>query len=300
MRRRDLLCLGALAAIGGQFSATNVALAQTAAAGADLNISPKRVVFSPDSRSATVYVFNRGGAPATYNIALTDRVMTPDGQVRAVTDPELKASSAETIAKLQSAQPLLTYTPRRVTLQPGQSQVIRIRAQRPDDGKIPEYHTHLTVTTVPPESAGETAEQAATAPPGQVVAQITTLFSISIAVIVRQGPVDVQGGIDKVAYATRPAPDGKGAQIGVISADILRKGANSIYGDVEVRQAGAGKSTAPLGAVRGIGVYTEVDHRAVQVALSKAVASGQKLEIVLKDDDTKPGQVLATALFTVP
>jgi len=274
--------------------------AAQAQSGADLNISPKRVVFSPDMRSATVYVFNRGGEPATYNISLTDRVMTPDGQVRAVTDPDVTSGAADVVARFQSAQPLLTFTPRRVTLLPGQSQVVRIRALRPADSATPEYHTHLTVTTVPPESAGVTAEEAANAAPGAVVARMNTLFSISIAVIVRQGPVAVQAGLDRASYALRAAAEPNGAPTPVISVDMLRKGPNSIYGDVEVRDAKAAKSSPPLGAVRGVAVYAEVDRRSVAIPLSKTPAAGQVLEITLKDDDAKPGAALATTAITVP
>lgn len=298
MTRRQLLCSGfglTLAVLG----AAAPAAAQTSG-GADLNISPKRVVFSPDMRAATIYVFNRGGEAATYNISLTDRVMTPDGQVRAVTDPEVMASAADVVAKLPSAQPMLTFTPRRVTLQPGQSQVVRLRALRAPEMPLPEYHTHLTVTTVPPESAGETAEEAANAAPGRVVAKINTLFSISIAVIVRQGEVDVQGGLDGASYSLRSAQTPDGQRTALLSVDLLRKGANSLYGDVEVRDAKAAKSSPPLGAIRGVGVYTEVDRRKVQIPLAKIPPSGTALVITLKDDDTKPGTVLATATLTVP
>jgi P pilus assembly chaperone PapD len=298
MKRRRLLFSGfvlVLATLGA-----GAPVAAQSSGGADLNISPKRVVFSPGMRAATIYVFNRGGDAATYNISLTDRVMTPDGQVRAVTEPGVMATAADVIAKLPSAQPMLTFTPRRVTLQPGQSQVVRLRALRGPEMTLPEYHTHLTVTTVPPESAGETVEEAANAAPGRVVAKINTLFSISIAVIVRQGPVDVQGGLDGASYSLRPAQTPDGRRTAVLSVDLLRKGANSLYGDVEVRDAKAAKSAPPLGAIRGVGVYTEVERRNVQIPLAKIPPSGTPLVITLRDDDTKPGTVLATATLSVP
>src|SRR5258708_6369659 len=58
--------------------------AQAQAAGGDINISPKRVVFDAAGHGATVYVFNRGTAPATYSISVIDRVMTPEGAILAV------------------------------------------------------------------------------------------------------------------------------------------------------------------------------------------------------------------------
>src|SRR5712692_8715784 len=82
---------------------------------ADLNISPKRLVLDASTRTATVYVFNRGTAPATYSIELADRYMLPDGQILAVS--QVAADGDRAVAgKVASALPLLTFTPRRVTL----------------------------------------------------------------------------------------------------------------------------------------------------------------------------------------
>src|SRR6185437_1650305 len=51
------------------------------ASGANLNISPKRITFDRNHRSATVYLFNQGSGPGTFDISLVDRVMLPDGQI---------------------------------------------------------------------------------------------------------------------------------------------------------------------------------------------------------------------------
>ena len=271
-------------------------------AAADLNVSPKRVVLGADARAAAIYVFNRGDAPASYSIGLVDRAMTPDGQIRALNDPTLQKDAPNTAARLKSAQALLTYTPRRVTLAPGESQIVRLRVNRPTDLAPGEYHTHLTVTALPPEDSGLTAEQAAGPAATQVITKINTLFSISIAVIVRNGPADVQGGIDSMTYAVGPSTDPKtpGARQAVLSLDLVRKGASSLYGDVEVRPAKAPKSAPALGLVRGVGVYGEIDRRTVQVALAQIPKSGDRLDITFRDDDTKPGQALATATFIAP
>jgi P pilus assembly chaperone PapD len=289
------LCLAPAIAALATFLPAAQALAQT---GPDLNVSPKRIVFSPDLRTATVNVFNRGDAPATYTIGLIDRVMTPDGQIRAVDDPDLKTADPSAITKMASAKEMITFTPRRVTLRPGQSQVIRLRVDRPADLKGLEYHTHLTITALPPDTAGETAEEAA-AGANALVTKIATQFSIAIAVIVRNGAANVAGGLENVKYSVRPAAADAPA-VGALSMDLLRKGPNSLYGDVEVRDSKAARNAPPIGLVRGIGVYNEVDHRSIDVVLTKIPARGDRLEIVFKDDDSKPGAVLASTAFTVP
>jgi P pilus assembly chaperone PapD len=263
--------------------------------GADLNVSPRRITFEGGSRADDVIVFNSGAQAATYNVELADRVMTPDGGIVAVADAPKSQEAAEAIARLKSAKPLVTFTPRRVTLGPGESQTIRLRVLRPADLAPGEYRTHLTVTATPPEDTGLTAEQAA-APPadGALAVRLTALFSVAIPVIVRQGPNDTAAGLGAMRYAAddpaKPA----------LNVEVQRKGQDSLYVDLEVRDSKQGRSGPPLGTLRGFAVYAEVDRRAVNVPLSRKVVSGDRLEVVLKDADKPGGRTLATGSFVAP
>ena len=268
------LALLSLTAAGG-------AVAQV---GADLNISPRRVTFDERERAASVYVFNQGDAPATYTVELVDRVMQSDGQIVAEADlttpSPLGASAAD----------FIQYTPRRVTLQPRESQVIRLRVRPPATGAAQEYRTHLTVTALPPEDSGFTAAQAAQAGTDEVALQVVALFSVSIPLILREGDTDARAGIDAV---TRLAPL-EGAPHGAIQLDLIRLGANSVYGDVQI-YAGQGAAERLVTAVRGVAVYPEIDRRTVIAPLNEALPAGEPLRIVYVDDDTQPGSTLATA-----
>src|SRR4029077_9354159 len=82
-----------------------------AAGAGDINVSPKRIVFDAAGHSATVYLFNRGDGPATYSIAVIDRVMIPDGQILAVDDAKKDPSDAAYAAKLTSARDFIQFTP---------------------------------------------------------------------------------------------------------------------------------------------------------------------------------------------
>ncbi|ONQ41059.1 hypothetical protein, partial [Burkholderia cenocepacia] len=85
-----------------------------------------------------------------------------------------------------------------------------------------------------------------------------------------------------------------------LAVDVLRRGADSIYVDLEVRDSRQGRSGPPVGAMRGFAVYTELDRRTVLVPLSRKLASGDRLELVLKDADGPEGHVLATGSFVAP
>lgn len=262
-----------------------LAVPAMAQVGADLNISPRRVTFSESERAATVYVFNQGDTAATYTVELVDRVMQPDGQIVAQADAPDAPHSA-------SAQPFIQYTPRRVVLEPKQSQVIRVRVRPPAADAPGEYRTHLTVTALPPEDTGFTAAQAAAADPNGVALQVTALFSVSIPLIVREGAVDARAAIENVSRL--PVTDG--AANGALQLDLVRLGANSVYGDVEIH-AGHGSTDRVVGLVRGVAVYPEIERRTLIAPLAEAVAAGEALRIVYRDDDAHAGVELATALF---
>jgi P pilus assembly chaperone PapD len=254
----------------------------TTPTGADLNISPRRVTFDDTERSASVYVFNQGDAPATYTVELVDRVMSADGQIRAVAD-------APDAPRSPSAMDFIQYTPRRVTLQPKESQVIRIRMRPPGGAAAGEYRTHLTVTALPPETSGFTAAQAAEANPDSVALQITALFSVSIPLIIREGAVDARAGIENAILMTPTETTPNGA----VTLDLVRLGANSVYGDVEIH-AGTGSADHVVGLVRGIAVYPEIGRRTVVAPLALPLTPGEPVRVVYIDDDTKVGSVLAT------
>jgi len=302
MFSRRLLGLAAISMIAATAAgAPSLARAQV---GADLSISPRRVTFDEAGRSATVYIFNRGSQAATYSLSLVDRVMTPDGQIRTVAESASAPEGATASARLKSAAALLTFAPRRVTLRPGESQTVRIRVLRPADLAVGEYRTHLTVTDMPPETAGLTAEEAAAPGAGELAVRIVALFSVSIPVIVRQGPADVQAGIDAVQFAVKDSPTASGAaaskQTAFLTIDLVRQGASSLFGDIEIRAVKAGKPGEVVGGAKGVAVYGEIDRRTLALPLTRIPARGETLSIVFRDDDTRAGTPLATADFTIP
>lgn len=263
--------------------------------GANLNITPKRVTFDPQRRTASVYIFNQGTAAATFDIAMVDRAMLPDGQIVAVADTAERPEAKAVADKVASAKDMLLVSPRRATLAPGQGQTIRLRvASMPQDAKG-EYRTHLTVTTIPPPSVGTTAEDVAGGAGNELRFQITSVFGLSIPAIVRVSEPDVRAAIENahIEYVDLSS-DGRSdpKRTPVMAFDLVRVGANSLFGNVEVRAAG--KRGDPIGVARGVGVYTEIDRRSMRVPLTRAPAAGEKLEVTFTDDDTSPGKLLAT------
>lgn len=280
------------------------AVAQTApppsvpaeASSVNLNITPKRLILGRGTRTGSIYVFNQGNVAATFDIAFVERIMLPNGEIRAVAEAGAEPALAPIVRKLRSAQPFVAVAPRRVVLAPGKGQTIRIRATQPADAEA-EYRTHLTVTSLPPRDAGLSADQVGASTGNQLSFRITSAFGISIPVFLRGAPADAKGALANIGLSYADvSPNGATAPIrtAVLSMDIQRLGASSLYGNVEVR---SGRGGAPLGVARGVGVYPEVDSRQLSIPLTRAPRQGEALEIIYTDDESAPGRVIAKTAF---
>jgi hypothetical protein len=260
--------------------------------GANLNIAPKRLVLDRSRRSGTIYIYNQGDAVGIFDILLVDRVMLPDGSIVPVTDAAIKPGVQASVDQLKSSRDFLQVSPRRVTLAPRQGQTVRLRLS-PSAPTGGEYRTHLTITSIPPREAGTTAESVAAAATGQFRFQISTLFGLSIPIVARLGDIDVRASIENVHVEEVPAAPGalSPRPTAVLTFDLIRQGASSLYGNVEVRVAG--RRGDLIGLAKGVGVYPEIARRSVRLALIRPPAPGEKLEITFTDDDTSPGKVLA-------
>jgi hypothetical protein len=161
--------------------------------------------------------------------------------------------------------------------------------------------SHLTIATIPPRESGTTAEAAsASVAPGELRFSISALFGLSIPAIVRLGPPDVRAGLENagISYRQADAPQGAaGPRSPVLDLDLVRLGANSLFGIVEVRLQGQPRTEPSLGLARGVGVYTEIERRSMHIALSRAPAPGEHLVVTFTDDDTSPGKLLATLVL---
>jgi len=265
--------------------------AANTASSPDVNLTPRRVVFGPSDRGVKeITVFNRTNKTATYTIVLIDQAMTPDGALV----PIDKAPEAEK-ARLKSATSYIRYSPRQVTLGPQEAQTVRVQIRPPSGAAPAEYRTHFSVTAVPPPDAGlDIADAAGTVENKQLSVRLTPVYGIMIPIIVRTGELPAQASISDVKLVNQ---DGKKS----IQFEVNRQGERSLYGGVEVFLLGQGEPKKAA-AVRGVGVYGEIDARKVTLPLdpkAPAIGPGSRVKIVYTDDEMKPGTVLAETEATI-
>jgi len=225
----------------------------------DLLVTPTRVVFEGNKQKEELNLVNVGKDTATYSISFVQRNMKEDG-------------SFETIEKPDSGQmfadPYLRIFPRKVTLAPGEAQVIALQYRRKTDMLAGEYRSHLYFRSEKnylPLGA-KNADKDTTL----LSVQLIPVFGISIPVIIRSGPVNVSAALSDLQL------DIKQATIQSLKLTIHRTGNISIYGNLKVEYIPAQGKPQEIGVVKGVGVYTNINKRNISIPLN--ISPGMNLK----------------------
>lgn len=243
-------------------------------------ISPTRVVLDAGGRGASVTLYNSGGAPVTYRIDEVELGLDDEGNYRTLAEGEPAP---------WAATPYLRYSPRQVTLQPGERQSVRIVARAPRDLPEGELRSHLSISSIPlvapvadtparPSSDGEGERT--------VAVKVGLDYRITIPVLLRTGQ---PAGGSAIAEAT-PDPDPASPALLVT---LARTGARSDYGVLRAFDAAG----AEIGLLRGVAVLPPGRTRKVRLPL-QGDRPAVRLTYAEEDAGARKGAVLAE--YTLP
>jgi P pilus assembly chaperone PapD len=240
---------------------TLVSVSQVHAVG-DLLVAPTRIIFERQTRSADITLNNIGATPATYRISLEFKRMSADGQLVEIKEPN-------ELEKL--TQSMIRYAPRKIQLAPNQPQQIRLSIRKPENLPDGEYRVHMLFRAVPEEGI----EQIATPDTTQGISiQLRPIYGISIPIFIRQGSLEATAAIKNVKQTV---VDGQT----MLAVNIGRDGKKSVYGAVKVLQSGAKQ---PVGYVRGVAVYPEVNERTILVPIDPKIKGKVSVQYIMGGD----------------
>ncbi len=215
----------------------------------DLLVSPARVILDAKTRSMELILSNRGGASGTYRIRLAQMVMTADGGIENA--PAAPAGSTDPTE-------LVRFAPHQVTLEPGQTQVLRVMARKPADLADGEYRVHMIFQAVPPDLAGTTE------PPKEkakgVSIRLVAIMNLGIPIIIRQGELVVKTGLADLQLRHEQTQD-------VLSFRLTRTGNASTYGNLKATFHPKDGKSITLGEMVGVAVYPPLEARNVKMPL---------------------------------
>ena len=254
---------------------------------ADLMLHPTRIVFEKNARAAQVELINDSKEPATYRITLVNRRMTDDGQFEAADS----ARPGELVA-----EPMLRYSPRQITLEPGTAQTVRLMLRKPALLADGEYRSHLHFEKLAVAEGSTSIESHAKRSDIGVV--LRALVGASIPVIVRHGATDATVTLSQLALH----PGAAGAAPSA-SLRFERAGNRSVYGDLEVSFTPQGGKPQVLASAGGVAVYSpNLLRRAslpLQVPAGMALARGT-LTATFRHRADAGGGVLAQTSLPLP
>ncbi len=285
MLRRTILISGALLSFAG-------ALCAQAAAG-NLLVSPARVVLEGRARSEELILGNTGTETAVYRIRLVHMAMTEEGGIKEIPD----GSDGMTPDMQNGVDPaqLIRYSPHQVTLEPGQSQVLRVMLRKPAQLADGEYRIHMLFQAVPNELAGGKGPIPAPTTKG-ISIRLTPVIGMSIPIIIRNGQASADAGFANLAL------EHQGERF-FLTADLTRSGNASLYGDLKVDFIPAkGLANPAMGMQGGLAVYPPLAKRKIRIPLEVPKDfpgfSGGRLH--LRFQAPNGGKIMAEADLRVP
>lgn len=253
-----------------------------------LFVAPTRVVFEKGEQKASLFVSNKGDAKGVYNISVNNRRMTEDGRMEVVTEKHDGELFADDIVRI---------SPRRVTLDAGESQTVRVMVRQ--SNKLPdgEYRSHITFSLVAdsPEVPVEVLKKEQEVEDDTLVIAMKVGFGLTIPVIVRKGELDVTANMSGLSLVhDTNAQDGGQKKV---QFTINREGSKSTYGDIEIAHIDANGAEHVLKTLGGLAVYFPNMRRSFSfpVAFPDGVNAQQgKIRVTYKAKKEEGGEIIAS------
>ena len=227
----------------------------TVPAAGSLVVTPTRVEFSDRTRTEQVIILNTGTETASYRATFVRRHMLDNGNLIEVKENE----------KGNFSDDLIRYSPRQVTLAPGQSQIIRLMLRKPRTLPKGEYRSHMLFQALPNANINEINETKEDNS-NELKIVLRPLIGITIPVIVRHGQLDATLSLEDLTYH----PADKAHKEPMLSISMKRSGTRSVYGDFKVTFTPEGStSETVVSQVKGVAVYTPNLNRRFSLRLNK-------------------------------
>ncbi len=221
----------------------------TTASYADILLSPLKVVIEGRDRSGQVVLINSGDKTNTYNIAWEQYDQNPETGGYDFID------KAKTPGRID-LQDFAVFTPRKVTLEPGERQIIRVGIRRPADLADGEYKSHIKFTALPDETVEyQTMQEGNTA-----AAKVITSFSIPA--VYRVGEYDSQVTIGDPSFGVQPTTG-----LLQLMVPLTHTGKHGVLGEFEIYYQSKGEEEKYLMSFQNVNIFPETSRKDVAIPL---------------------------------
>jgi hypothetical protein len=252
-------------------------------------VSPTRVVFEGNERTKQISVINNGTETGRFRISFVRRDMNADGKIKEIKEDEPGLYSDE----------MIRFSPRQVTLEPGQSQTVRLLLRKKSGTTDGEYRSHMMFQSLPNAESSDisnlTSEQTT-----KLTVKLIPVVGITIPVIVRQGNLD-----SKISLSDFEIKQGNTVKAqSILSLKINREGTKSAYGDFRVYFTPKGGTALTIGQINGVAVYTSTTSRSLEIKLQIPenfnLSNGELRVTYLEPGQNEKSGLIAESLLATP
>lgn len=251
-----------------------------------VRITKSRLEFNPGTRSDSFHIINNTGKPQTYRLEWIKYRMKEIGGLEKLT-PE-----NENDFGILWGEKMLRVAPKRITVAPGQSQIIRVALRRKKDMSKQEHRAHLHI--IQELSTPDYGQKPKNKNGSSAILSFEQATAIPL--IIRGGQSQAQAKItDGFLKATE-----KGLQI---NYTLHRIGEGSLYGDFDFTCLDdQSDDNTVIGQIGGIAIYPEINKRHLKYTIPKQdgkMPPCQNVEITYHNStDTRPSKNDQTARTT--
>lgn len=219
----------------------------------NLLVYPTRIVFDGKKNIKKVFLTNTGSKKAIYNISFVEYKMTKNGEMKVVLLPE---------EGLKFASSNLRFFPRKVILEPYQSQTLKVQLRNTKNLVEGEYRSHLYFRAV--EDEGDLQDVSKKKDTVNISVKLKPIFGISIPCIFRIGENTTVVSLSDLELKTVNFEER------ILKFNLNRIGNMSIYGDLSINYIDKNNKVLKVGQINGVGVYTPGNLRIIRIKLKSS------------------------------
>lgn len=268
---------------------------------ATLLIMPIHLILTDRDRTGNITLFNTSGEESVFRIGWRYQKQLESGAYEVSDTPFDPEHDLSKIA---------IFSPRQVTLQPGQKQRIRVSIRRTPDMKDGEYRAHLALMRVG-DSSGEAGPEPAEAadapakpqkPSGETKVKIGLKMNVSysLPIVLRQGTYNTTASIESARLLPPPpsATAGKNDKLR-LNVVLTRTGDYSTFGKILVYWTAPGQAEKQIGIANNVNILPEITRRSVDITLTEPGIPAGTLRVVYEGEVKEKGVTLDEKTFPV-
>ncbi len=220
-------------------------------------VTPYRAVFEDRTRSQVLTLINRSDSVATFRMEWFNTIVDQDGNYETIKPEDPRYTS------IKRADDFIRYSPRQVTLAPGDKQAVRIAVRKPANLEEGEYRSHLSFKQLSDPREQSNAEAGI---------NLSLNLSISIPVIIRHGDLNVDAKINSVSHKKNYGENAHDEFI----VSVTRSGEASSYGSIKFYDFNDTNKENIIALVNNVSIFPETTTRDVSVPIFTPISPSIK------------------------